>query len=329
MPDSAPKKITFTYSAILTVIRHSLRFSHPEKGTHSPEVKGILTGEKRGDTLIVTGAVPISHTDVQESPPDDEFFREAEDYRNAHGVSIVGWYHSHPGTGPFFTRKDRLNHFGFISRYLGTVSLLIDPLKIGAGAQFGDYLRVFVLPHTNMGADSPALELRNITVRADFGDVVESVVEMLSLERSHGVPIKEEGEELKKQLRAKKVEKVPAKKKKAAQSEMEVIDRLADSVLRLKVPLAKIKKKVDSHTGLDISGITKEMKALKLRQITLYEKINRRINRTSNIQARIALYRIRDSLGQDMRRLDNLINEQYINTLAELTREGIAGEKKE
>jgi len=326
MPDSAPKKITFSYSAILAVIRHSLRFVYQERGTHSPEVKGILTGEKRGETLIVTGAVPISHTDVQESPPDDEFFRKAENYRNAHGVSIVGWYHSHPGTGPFFTRKDRLNHFGFISRYLGTVSLLIDPLKIGAGAQFGDYIRVFVLPHTNMGANSPALELRNITVRADFGDVVESVVEMVGLERSHGVPIKEEGEELKKQVKAKKV---PAKKKKAAQSEMEVIDRLADSVLRLKVPLAKIKKKVDFHTGLDISGLTKEMKALKLRQIILYEKINRRINRTSNIQARIALYRIRDSLGQDMRRLDNLINEQYINTLAELTRAGIAGEKKE
>ncbi|MCK4613198.1 MAG: Mov34/MPN/PAD-1 family protein [Thermoplasmata archaeon] len=301
----------------MDIIRHTLRFTVHVK--ESLEVRGVLTGTRDSERIKVLGAMPISHTDELESPLDEEFFEKVEKYQNKNDVEIMGWYHSHPNRSPSFTQKDRLNHHAFLSRFSDTIALIIDPLMIGTGVPFTHLMRVFTLSYPEMGGKSPAMELDKIKVRAEFGGVVKSLVEMVELSKRRQPPILEFGEDsdITKTRRVKKVENG---RQGEGSSNLKAIESFSSMVLKEKVQLARIKKGMDSRKGLDVTRLTKEMRTLKISQISLSEKIDHRIHRTTDVQAKIALCRIRDSLTRDMRRLEALIDEQYISTLAELTR---------
>jgi proteasome lid subunit RPN8/RPN11 len=102
-------------------------WSHPDN-----EVGGVLVGEDLGDgSAIVVGSIPaLAATGQRDSIT---FTHEAwqqihrrldHDYPGKH---IVGWYHSHPGFGIFFSEHDKFVHrFFFSSPH--QIGLVVDPL---------------------------------------------------------------------------------------------------------------------------------------------------------------------------------------------------------
>ena len=103
-----------------------------EQANSSPEneVAGLLLGSIRRKTLlvsdIITGKQRASATHVV---LEDEFLiTAASEYgRLGKRKSIVGWYHSHPNLGCFFSSVDFATQKRFQALFPDAVGLVIDP----------------------------------------------------------------------------------------------------------------------------------------------------------------------------------------------------------
>jgi proteasome lid subunit RPN8/RPN11 len=102
------------------------------------KVAGILVGRPVGDLVRVEAALPARQLESYEGeiafPPSvwEEAYAALDRYP---GAKVVGWYHSHPGTGATLSDYDRRLHrvlFGEPSN----VALVVDPIA-GRTAWFG------------------------------------------------------------------------------------------------------------------------------------------------------------------------------------------------
>ncbi len=98
--------------AIRNMITHVLRFGN-EALDNSVAVMGVCLGniDLNGDKIVVINAIPITHGDYIEA----EFTSEihsiiAQIEKQYINLSILGWYHSHPGKGLHFSNVDKKNH---------------------------------------------------------------------------------------------------------------------------------------------------------------------------------------------------------------------------
>jgi proteasome lid subunit RPN8/RPN11 len=93
---------------------------------------GILVGKSWNSSVHVEEAIPARH--VQDHRGEIAFFPEVweETYDtllDRHpGSRIVGWYHSHPGTGPALSDYDRRLHSVLFSE-APSVALVVDPIS--------------------------------------------------------------------------------------------------------------------------------------------------------------------------------------------------------
>lgn len=122
------------------------------------KVGGILLGRPLADVTRVEAALPARHTDeyageIAFPPP---VWEEAYAKLDEHpGSRIVGWYHSHPGSGVAFSEYDRRMHTALFGEPF-TVALVVDPVAEGM-AWFGWNLgQLWPLPGEGPGPVAPA-----------------------------------------------------------------------------------------------------------------------------------------------------------------------------
>jgi proteasome lid subunit RPN8/RPN11 len=105
-------------------------------GQRSPdtEIGGVLLGEiwqcARGRVTEMREAVPAQHTDASLGHVtfSHESWQDIYEYmeKNAPELRLVGWYHTHPGFGVFFSEHDRFIQKNFFAG-IGQVGVVIDP----------------------------------------------------------------------------------------------------------------------------------------------------------------------------------------------------------
>ena len=113
-------KIKLNLEIYKTIIATTVRYANvkiPEEDW--AEVYGLLYGYINGDDVIVTEAIPFTHTKKQRHILKVEF--DEEDYALAASIEsefyikdppqyIVGWYHSHPGIKLMLSQDDVKNY---------------------------------------------------------------------------------------------------------------------------------------------------------------------------------------------------------------------------
>jgi proteasome lid subunit RPN8/RPN11 len=101
-------------------------------GAWARRVGGILVGRRRNSSVAVEAAIPAPH--VREHRGEIAFLpdvweRAYETMLEGYpGSRIVGWYHSHPGTGPSLSDYDRRLHSVLFSE-APSVALVVDPIS--------------------------------------------------------------------------------------------------------------------------------------------------------------------------------------------------------
>jgi proteasome lid subunit RPN8/RPN11 len=109
-------KVIISKEAFRNMITHVLRFGNEEL-ENSVEVLGICLGKKVENTnnVRVVNAIPLFHgTKAEIGLSADEYksigIHKIEERYESQGISIVGWYHSHPGWGLYYSESDIKHH---------------------------------------------------------------------------------------------------------------------------------------------------------------------------------------------------------------------------
>ena len=106
-------KVIIKMGAFRNMITHVLRFGS-EALDYSVEVMGICMGKKdKDDNFIVENAIPIAHGSREQvgfTNEDMVAFAQIDEQYADKGMYAIGWYHSHPSWGCFFSDMDIKNH---------------------------------------------------------------------------------------------------------------------------------------------------------------------------------------------------------------------------
>jgi COP9 signalosome complex subunit 5 len=133
--DSDPKffkKVKISAVAVLKMVMHARSGVRPEGDL---EVMGILQGKLQGNTMIVmdTFALPVKQSAIQVNPMVESYEYIVNYIMTLNQVgrleNALGWYHSHPGYGCWFSTIDvntQLNNQQYMEPFLGIV---IDPKR--------------------------------------------------------------------------------------------------------------------------------------------------------------------------------------------------------
>ncbi|TFG28876.1 MAG: hypothetical protein EU532_04380 [Promethearchaeota archaeon] len=110
-------KVYISKEAFRNMITHVLRFGNLAL-ENSVEVMGICLGKSQsnGKEIFLTNAIPVSHgTQISNgfTQQDLDSFKKIEAHYINQNLQIIGWYHSHPGWGLFFSDIAIKNHRNF------------------------------------------------------------------------------------------------------------------------------------------------------------------------------------------------------------------------
>jgi len=133
-------KIKLNLEIYKTIIATTVRYANvkiPEENW--AEVYGLLYGYNNGDDVIVTEAIPFTHTKKQRHILKVEF--DEEDYALAASIEsefyvkdppqyIVGWYHSHPGIKLMLSQDDVKNQLAWQSNNPLAIALVFNPVRL-------------------------------------------------------------------------------------------------------------------------------------------------------------------------------------------------------
>ncbi|TFF93258.1 MAG: hypothetical protein EU544_06140 [Promethearchaeota archaeon] len=98
--------------AYVNMLTHVLRFGADDLDKKLwREVMGVCVGKIENDQVVVYDAIPITHGKrVEVEYSENDYARvEVLQEQFPQGQFIVGWYHSHPGMGPFLSDVDKVN----------------------------------------------------------------------------------------------------------------------------------------------------------------------------------------------------------------------------
>lgn len=123
-----------------TIIATTTRYANariPEE--EWAEVYGLLYGYNDGDNVMITEAIPFTHTKKQRHILKVEF--DEEDYALAASIEsdfymkdppqyIVGWYHSHPGIKLMLSQDDIKNQLAWQSNNPLAIALVFNPVRL-------------------------------------------------------------------------------------------------------------------------------------------------------------------------------------------------------
>ncbi|MFW9866466.1 MAG: hypothetical protein ACFFEN_10260 [Candidatus Thorarchaeota archaeon] len=169
--------VTIKPLAYYKMLLHVLRFgSKYLDHSNLSEVMGVLIGHLEGEgdvkDVIVEDVVPVSHggtIEVKFSVEQLGAFGEIdgkifEHYGDA-GWFSVGWYHSHPGLGIFFSETDKFNQIFWQKNPYG-IGIVFDHTYLEKPGDLG--FRIFRLNETNL--DDPS-----VAMKSDYHEVKAKV----------------------------------------------------------------------------------------------------------------------------------------------------------
>ena len=130
--------VLITEDPILKIVATALRFANFALIKEDwGEVYGLLQGKNEGNKVIISDAIPFTHTRKDES---ELFLRVGfsnEDYVAAATLSekitpefFVGWYHSHPAIDLFLSDFDVETSLGYQNQNPDAVALVVDPFLL-------------------------------------------------------------------------------------------------------------------------------------------------------------------------------------------------------
>jgi proteasome lid subunit RPN8/RPN11 len=176
------------YKMLLHVLRFGSKFIEHAKLS---EVMGVLIGRLEGEgeikDVIIEDVVPVSHggtIEVKFSVEQLGAFGELdtkiwEQYGDL-GWFSVGWYHSHPGLGIFFSETDKYNQI-FWQKNPSGVGIVFDHTYLDKPNELG--FRAFRLSETNL--DDPSLALKSdyheVKSNVEFPDNLEFYLKIIEL----------------------------------------------------------------------------------------------------------------------------------------------------
>ena len=130
------KPVVLSIEAYKTIILYASRYANPYIPSKDwKEIYGILIGRRDEDFVYVERAEALTFghdTDVELDHRHLGFIATIEDelYNEGSGQYIVGWFHSHPGLGLFFSYIDLKNQLFFQTHEDG-IGLVFDHTLLG------------------------------------------------------------------------------------------------------------------------------------------------------------------------------------------------------
>ncbi|XP_045786565.1 ER membrane protein complex subunit 8/9 homolog isoform X2 [Trifolium pratense] len=119
-------KYEVSQNAYIKLVLHSLK--HPTSA-----VNGVLIGRISNDTVEITDAVPLFHSQIPLLPQLEISLILIEEYFSAKGLNIVGYFHANERSDEFELGGVAKNIGDHISRYFPQAAiLLLDNKKLEA-----------------------------------------------------------------------------------------------------------------------------------------------------------------------------------------------------
>lgn len=171
--------------AYYKMLIHVLRFGNKARDPRDyREVMGMLIGHLEGGeevkNVIVEDAVPISHggsIEVDFAPQDYVAFATVDENFAEKNWFTVGWYHSHPGLGVFFSGTDINNQLGWqTSHNPSGIGIVFDHTFLENPGDLG--FRTFRLDDPSKGTRSDYHEVKTIV---ETPDNIEYYFKIMSL----------------------------------------------------------------------------------------------------------------------------------------------------
>ncbi len=170
------KPVVIKAEAYKTIILYASRYANksipPEQWK---EIYGILIGHSDDQLVYVEHAEALTFghtTDVQLDERHYTFIVEIQDKldKEMKGNYMIGWFHSHPGLGLFFSYIDLINQLGFQAKNDDFCGLVFDHTLLGkkkqekvegteyAMTKYGTGFEIYRLTDVNMDPNSPEYE---------------------------------------------------------------------------------------------------------------------------------------------------------------------------
>ena len=108
------------------------------------EVGGFLVGYPVNDRVHISRAIPTSRGTVIRIPITSEDMARAAE-KLSPGERLVGWYHSRPGGGVFFSQDDIKAHEKFLLFNPHFKALIIDPYQAKRGDSVADCVKFYTV----------------------------------------------------------------------------------------------------------------------------------------------------------------------------------------
>ncbi|TXT64104.1 MAG: hypothetical protein BAJALOKI3v1_260042 [Promethearchaeota archaeon] len=131
------KPVVINVEAYKTIILYASRYANKSIPAEEwKEIYGLLIGYTDDDFVYVENAEALTFghsTDVQLDERHYGFIQEIEDKLEGENKNryIVGWFHSHPGLGLFFSYIDLINQLGFQGANADAIGLVFDHTLLG------------------------------------------------------------------------------------------------------------------------------------------------------------------------------------------------------
>ncbi|MEJ2251881.1 MAG: hypothetical protein P8Y97_19760 [Candidatus Lokiarchaeota archaeon] len=131
------KPVLLKAEAYKTIILYASRYANKSIPKEEwKEIYGVLIGYIDQDFVHIEKAEALTFghaTDVKLDVRHYGFIEEIENslYKEDKGRFIVGWFHSHPGLGLFFSYIDLINHLGFQGKNPDAIGLVFDHTLLG------------------------------------------------------------------------------------------------------------------------------------------------------------------------------------------------------
>lgn len=192
--------------AYYKMLVHVLRFGSKVKDQNEfKEVMGILVGHLEGEdedegikNVIVDDAIPISHggsIEVRFDPQDYAKFSTIDEQLANKNQFSVGWYHSHPNLGIFFSSTDIVNQLGWQTQWNPSgIGIVFDHAYLENENDPG--FRTFRLDDPSKGQSSDYHEVHTIVEPPDTIDFYEKIINLINSVHTKEPPILERNEEL-------------------------------------------------------------------------------------------------------------------------------------
>lgn len=166
-------KVLISKEAFRNIITHILRFGN-EALENSVEVVGICIGKSASNEkdILLINAIPITHgknVSLGFSEEDYAKFDKINERYESQNLHIVGWYHSHPGWGLFFSDIAIKNHHYFqTEENTNGFSIVFDHTLMGKDENLG-----FEIFRLNNYEDLMAMEYHNVEFELEPPNTLE------------------------------------------------------------------------------------------------------------------------------------------------------------